>query len=329
VALAVGLLLGAWMSARVSRPARELSDAASSMARGTFDAPLPKSRIDEVARIAEQFAEMRATLARQMAELREANEALAERNARLVTLQADLMQRDRLAATGRLVANLAHEIRNPVANLRNLLELIRRRASQDPQIHDYAELAIDELLRMHELAEQMLDLNRPRDPKSQRADALTVAREVARLATAGAGADGIEVSVNGEAGQPAAMAPDALKQVLLNLVQNAREAVTQAGKGVPRIAIDVREVNNDIAIRVSDNGPGIPEGLRTRIFDPFFTTKSAVDGVGLGLFVAEGLVRSAGGRLALDGNSSSGATFVIELPVAVPSAAEPTRIATV
>jgi signal transduction histidine kinase len=329
VALGVGLLLGAWMSARVTRPARELSNAASAMARGSFDAPLPKSRIDEVARVAEQFGEMRTTLARQMSELREANEMLAERNARLVTLQADLMQRDRLAATGRLVANLAHEIRNPVANLRNLLELIRRRASHDAQVHDYAELAIDELLRMHELAEQMLDLNRPRDPKSQRADSVTVAREVARLATAGAGVDGIEVSVNGEASKPAAMAPDALKQVLLNLVQNAREAVMQSGKGIPRIVMDVHEANDDIAIRVSDNGPGVPDELRTRIFDPFFTTKSAVDGVGLGLFVAEGLVRSAGGRLLLDGNSSSGATFVIELPVAAASTAEPTRTAAV
>jgi two-component system, NtrC family, sensor kinase len=329
VALGVALLLGAWMSARVTRPARELSNAASAMARGSFDAPLPKSRIDEVARVAEQFAEMRATLARQMAELREANDALVERNARLVTLQADLMQRDRLAATGRLVANLAHEIRNPVANLRNLLELIRRRTSQDPQVHDYAELAIDELLRMHELAEQMLDLNRPRDPKSQRADPLTVAREVARLATAGAGADEIEISIAGSS-HPATIAPDALKQVLLNLVQNAREAVMQTGKAVPRISIDVHDAGDDVTIRVRDNGPGVPEELRTRIFDPFFTTKSAVDGVGLGLFVAEGLIRSAGGRLSLDGNSGAGATFVIELPAAaVAATAEPTGAASV
>jgi len=330
VALGVALLLGALIAARVTRPARELSDAASAMARGSFDAPLPKSSIDELARVAEQFAEMRATLARQMAELREANDALAERNERLVTLQADLMQRDRLAATGRLVANLAHEIRNPVANLRNLLELIRRRTSHDAQVHDYAELAIDELLRMHELAEQMLDLNRPRDPKSQRADPLTVAREVARLATAGAGADGIEISVNGGSSHPATIAPDALKQVLLNLVQNAREAATQAGSDVPRIAIDVDDAGDDVAIRVRDNGPGVPDELLARIFDPFFTTKSAVDGVGLGLFVAEGLIRSAGGRLSLDGNSSAGATFVIELPAAAVAApVEPTGAAAV
>jgi signal transduction histidine kinase len=287
------------------------------MAKGSFDAPLPHSRIDEVTRIAEQFADMRATLGKQMAELRNANDALADRNARLVTLQADLMQRDRLAATGRLVANLAHEIRNPVANLRNLLELIRRRTTGDPQLHDYAELAIDELLRMHELAEQMLDLNRPRDPRSQRSDPASVAREVARLATAGAHDGQIEVLVNAASQRVAAVAPDALKQVLLNLVQNAREAVTQSGKGAPRIVIDIGDASEGIAIRVSDNGPGIPAELRTRIFDPFFTTKGAVDGVGLGLFVAEGLVRSAGGRLALENNSvPTGAVFLIELPVA-------------
>jgi signal transduction histidine kinase len=322
LALAVALLLGAWMAARITRPTRELSRAAMAMAQGSFDAPLPRSRIDEVTRISEQFANMRTTLGKQMAELRAANDALADRNARLVTLQADLMQRDRLAATGRLVANLAHEIRNPIANLRNLLELIRRRSAGDDQVRDYAELAIDELLRMHELAEQMLDLNRPRDPKAQRSEPATVAREVARLATAGAHESDIQVVVSSTSEQKAAVSPDALKQVLLNLVQNAREAVTQSGRGAPRISIDIFDTDDGIAIRVSDNGPGVPADLRTRIFDPFFTTKGAVDGVGLGLFVAEGLVRSAGGRLSLDESGSSGATFAIDLPVAAAQNAE-------
>ena len=81
------------------------------------------------------------------------------------------MQRDRLGAAGRLVAQLAHEIRNPIASLRNCLELIRRRVDDDPEAREFADLAIDELLRMHELAEQMLDLNRPRDPGAQRCSA--------------------------------------------------------------------------------------------------------------------------------------------------------------
>lgn len=313
IALAIALLLGALMTARVTRPARELSNAAVAMARGSFDAPLPASRIAEVSSVAEQFGQMRAALERQMTELRTANDALEDRNARLVTLQADLMQRDRLAATGQLVGHLAHEIRNPVANLRNLLELVRRRVADDPQARDYADLAIDELLRMHELAERMLDLNRPRDPASQRCDPLRVASDVGRLTNTATADGGIPVEVTGAEGLTARMSPDSLKQVLLNLVQNAGEALRSSSTEFPQVDVSIRGTAEGVEIAVEDNGPGVPQELRTRIFDPFFTTKDAVDGVGLGLFVAEGLVRTAGGRLTLDG-SSGGARFVVELP---------------
>ena len=313
LAVAIALVLGALLTARVTRPTRELAVAAEAMARGSFDAPLPSSRIAEVSSVAEQFRTMRSALERQMTELRTANDALEDRNARLQALQADLIQRDRLAATGRLVGHLAHEIRNPVANLRNLLELVRRRVADDPQARDYADLAIDELLRMHELAEQMLDLNRPRDPSAQRSDPLKVATDVVRLTTTGAEAGGVRIEVTGDPGLNAGMAPDSLKQVLLNLVQNASEAQRGAGTTDPRVDVSVRGTVDGVEIAVQDNGPGVPQELRTRIFDPFFTTKSAVDGVGLGLFVAEGLVRSAGGRLTLD-RTDSGARFVVELP---------------
>ena len=313
LAVVIALVLGAVLTARVTRPTRELAVAAEAMARGSFDAPLPSSRIAEVSSVAEQFREMRSALERQMTALRDANDALEDRNARLQALQADLMQRDRLAATGRLVGHLAHEIRNPVANLRNLLELVRRRVADDPQARDYADLAIDELLRMHELAEQMLDLNRPRDPSAQRSDPLKVAADVVRLTTTGAETDGVGIVVTGDPGLEAGMSPDSLKQVLLNLVQNAREAQRAAGTAQPRIDVSVHGSAEGVDIAVQDNGPGVPQELRTRIFDPFFTTKSAVDGVGLGLFVAEGLVRSAGGRLTLD-RSNAGARFVVELP---------------
>jgi signal transduction histidine kinase len=316
-ALAVALALGTLLSTRIARPVHQLSAAANAMAQGSFDAPLPTSRIDEVARVAEQFGEMRAALDRRMSELKEANEALADRNARLGALQADLMQRDRLAASARLVGQLAHEIRNPVANLRNLLELIRRRSAEDPSVVEFADLAIDELLRMHELAEQMLDLNRPRDPSAKACAPTLVAREVARLAVAGAPDGALVVEVRGPDDAFAAIAPDALKQVFVNLVQNAREAVSQSDASRrAEIRIDVNATGASIMIAVADNGPGIPETERSRIFDPFYTTKREMAGVGLGLFVAEGLVRSAGGRLTVHNAPSGGALFEIELPVA-------------
>jgi signal transduction histidine kinase len=316
-ALAVALALGAVLATRIARPVSQLSAAASAMAQGSFDAPLPTSRIDEVARVAEQFGEMRAALDRRMSELKEANEALADRNARLGALQADLMQRDRLAASARLVGQLAHEVRNPVANLRNLLELIRRQSGDNRNVIEFADLAIDELLRMHELAEQMLDLNRPRDPSAKACAPTLVAREVARLAVAGAPDGALVVDVRGPDDAFAAIAPDALKQVFVNLVQNAREAVSQNDAARrTEIEIDVRTTGGSIRIGVADNGPGIPETERSRIFDPFYSTKREMAGVGLGLFVAEGLVRSAGGRLTVRDAPSGGALFEIELRVA-------------
>jgi signal transduction histidine kinase len=316
-ALAIALALGAWLASRVTRPVTQLSDAANAMARGSFDVPLPTSRIDEVARVAEQFGEMRLALTRRMSELREANDALADRNERLGALQADLMQRDRLAASGRLVGQLAHEIRNPVASLRNLLELVRRRTASQPDVVELADLAIDELLRMHELAERMLDLNRPRDPATATSAPTLVAREVARLAVAGAIDNALMVEVRGADDLMAAIAPDALKQVLINMVQNAREAV--AGHDASRraeITIDVRREAASVIVSVTDNGPGIPEAERSRIFDPFYSTKSEMAGVGLGLFVAEGIIRSAGGRLSVHDAPGGGAMFEVALRAA-------------
>ncbi|MEO7520333.1 MAG: HAMP domain-containing sensor histidine kinase [Gemmatimonas sp.] len=320
-ALMLALLLGAVFAARISRPVRELSMAAAAVERGEFTAPLPVSRVQEVQLLSTTFNSMRRALAARLEELRNANDALVDRSARLTALQSDLMQRDRLGAAGRLVAQLAHEIRNPIASVRNCLELIRRRVNDDTEAREFADLAIDELLRMHELAEQMLDLNRPRSPGAQRCFPALVANDVRKLALVGAPNDTLEITVMGESALEAAIEPDALKQVLLNLVQNAHEAHTGwHSKPVrpSRVSISVGGGDTQIRIDVSDNGPGIAEDILARVFDPFFTTQSAVHGVGLGLFVAEGLVRTAGGRISAVSNAESGARgalFRIELPM--------------
>ncbi|MEP6730822.1 MAG: ATP-binding protein [bacterium] len=315
-ALLVALLLGAVLATRIARPVEQLAAAASALAEERFTAPLPVSRIHEVSRMSNAFDAMRRALAARLDELRHANETLGEGNARLTALQAELMQRDRLAATGRLVTQLAHEIRNPVASLRNCLELIRRRVVHDPEATEFADLAIDELLRMHELAEQMLDLNRPRNSGAVTCNPFVVANEVIRLANLATDLTRCRITAMGDSTLTAAIAPDALKQVLLNIVHNAREALATIdsphASGVVDIVIG--QPDGAIVIDVSDNGPGIAADIAARLFDPFFTTKGDMHGVGLGLFVAEGLVRSTGGRMQA-GNRDNGGAFVhIELP---------------
>ena len=320
-ALLIAIALGAALAATVARPVQQLAGAATALGAGDLAAPVPSSNIREVDQVATAFSEMRSALAARLAELRDANAALTDRNARLTALQMDLMQRDRLVAAGRLVAQLAHEIRNPVASLRNCLELIRRRVEHDAEAREFADLAIDELLRMHELAEQMLDLARPREPGASHCSPVLVAREVARLASVGLSLESaaVVVDVSGDEDVKAAIAPDALKQVLVNLVQNSRDANTSDESAA--VGIVVRNRGTHVSVDVRDNGPGISPDILNRVFDPFFTTKGAVHGVGLGLFVAEGLVRSAGGSIAARNAGStpatpySGAWFHIELPV--------------
>ena len=320
-ALLIAIALGALLAVKVARPVKQLAGAATALGAGDLAAPVPSSSIREVDQVATAFSEMRSALAARLAELRDANAALTDRNARLSALQTDLMQRDRLVAAGRLVAQLAHEIRNPVASLRNCLELIRRRVEHDAEAREFADLAIDELLRMHELAEQMLDVARPREPGASRCFPAQVAREVARLASVSSGLEssGVVVDVSGDADAEAAIAPDALKQVLVNLVQNSRDANTSDEPTA--IAIVIRDHGTHVSVDVMDNGPGISPDILNRVFDPFFTTKGAVHGVGLGLFVAEGLVRTAGGSIAArnarDGSGTPyrGAWFHLELPL--------------
>jgi signal transduction histidine kinase len=295
---------------------RSLAGAAEGFAHGEPDAPLPTSGVAEVRQMAEAFSEMRVALAARLRDLEAANAELQDRQDRLAVLQGELIQRDRLAAAGTLLAQLAHEIRNPVANVRNCLEVLRRRASDDPEAREFADMAIDELLRMHELTEQMMDLHRPKDPDT-RCDAEAVAREVATLTLAGeplGSSVQVEVSANGPT--QVGISADRLKQVLLNLTRNAAEAMGHSGT----VEIHVDGGLDSVVVRVEDDGPGIDEAVLPRVFDPFFTTKDEIQGVGLGLFTAEGLVRTYGGRIsAINRADRSGACFRVEIPTPKPA----------
>jgi len=332
LALIVTLLVGSMVASRLARPLSELATASKGVASEDFEAPLPASRVREVETVSRAFAHMREALAARIGELRDANRALEDRQRRLQALQAEIIQRDRLVAAGRLVTELAHEIRNPVANVRNCLEVVRRRID-DAKAQEFTELAIAELLRMHELAEQMLDLNRPSDPAQKVCDVRTVVEEVATLATLSDRAERWPVRVEGPEGVQVAIPPDTLKRVLLTVLTNARDATPDGG------AIDVKiypsggsarameDSKTDpavdtgapapVVIEVADHGHGIPDDVLSYVFDPFFTTKEEVHGVGLGLFIAQGTLRRLGGQMSARNRSPGpGAAIRLELPLA-------------
>jgi signal transduction histidine kinase len=319
-ALGAALVLGALLAMLLARPFQLLADASDRLARGDFRAPLPMSPVREIDRVSNAFGLMRHSLAARLDELEAANRELSERQTRLTALQSELIQRERTAVSARLVAELAHEIRNPVANLRNCLELLHRRLDADREGQEFAALAINELLRMHELAERMLNLNRPRDPGITRCDVPSVVQEVTALVRAGRHESELEIRVDADPGIEANIPPDTLKQVLLNLVQNAREA-RPARLGME---IGAWREGSRIVIEVADNGPGIAAEVRDRVFEPFVTTKGTSGGAGLGLFLVDGTLRRYGGRIVLCGDRAGadgprrhdlgGACLRVELP---------------
>ncbi len=321
LALVVALLVGVGVAGRLARPVRALGDAAGRISDGDFETPVERSAVAEVDQVAGAFEVMRDALAARISELAHANEELEERQERLSVLQAELVQRDRLSATSRLLAQLAHEVRNPVASVRNCLEILRRRVDGDDEASELADLAIDELLRMHELAEQMLDLHRPRATEGD-CDASTVAQEVAAVVRVGLGDRELDVEVVSPDREVRVDIPaDALKQVLLNLMQNAQDAI----EGTGAIEVRIDEVGANARIDVVDNGPGISSDALPQVFDPFFTTKADVRGVGLGLFTAAGVVRSHGGRIAAANRAdAAGARLTVELPLSNEAMAEAT-----
>jgi signal transduction histidine kinase len=314
VAVLVTILLGAGIAGLATRPAAALAHAADRLAVGDFAAPVSPSSIREIDRMGNTFVSMRTALAERLRELENANRELENRQRRLASLQTELIQRDRLAASGRLVAGLAHEIRNPVANVRNCIEVIRRRLADDEKGREFADLAIDELLRMHELAERMLDMHRPEEPGVATCDAAAVVRDLAAILRVGSEGSHLTLKVRTPAVLDAAIPRDALIQVLLNVVQNAREAVADHGT----TELTARRDGDAVLLEVVDDGPGIDEDSLGKLFDPFFTTKQSVHGVGLGLFVAEGIVRRYGGRIVAANRSAvgTGAVFRVELPAA-------------
>lgn len=307
--LAIGV--GAAVAVLMLRPVRGLAVAADRVTAGDFDAPVPTSRVEEVERLGAAFRTMRGALRARISELAQANQELEHRQQRLTALQAELIRQDRLASTARMAAELAHEIRNPVANVRNCLEVVRRGLEDGSEGSRFADMAIDELLRMHELAESLLDMHRPVGSSGSRCDAGEVARQVATLA--GAGDDPIDVRADVRTAGPSMveMPSDALKQILFNLVLNAGEA---GGRGT-RVDIVVSDRDGVVTLEVLDDGPGLAEAALEKMFDPFFTTKGGVTGVGLGLFVAAELLRRFGGRIQ-GGNRQdrTGARFTIEVP---------------
>lgn len=226
--------------------------------------------------------------------------------------QRRLTQSEKLAATGRLAASIAHEINNPLQAIKNCLELILDEAEVGKSLdRAYFDVAMNELERIRGIIQQMLDLYRPGQGRMMPVDLNAAVEGVLALMRKQLTSQNIVVETHLDDTRPRiAGRGDQIRQVFINLILNAIEAMPEGGQ----LVLTTHQNRDDVVVRVTDTGVGIaPENL-TRIADPFFTTKSK--GVGLGLTICHEIIERHRGALDVTSRVGRGSTFTIRLPAA-------------
>ncbi len=305
-ALALGgallaLVAGALVARRISARLARLAEGADAVARGRRDLAVPIAGSDEVAGLTRHFNGMVGAL------------ALAEETA---------VRAERVAAWREMAQHLAHELKNPLTPIQMSVETLQRMRARPERAEDFdrafaesSKVILDEVARLKHIVSEFSRFARLPAPVLGPVDVRELCAAAARLYD---GATPIACEL--EDGLPRARADrDQLQQVLVNLLENAREAVQ--GAPSPRILLRASRRGDRVAIEVRDNGPGIAEAMRARLFLPYATGK--VGGTGLGLALVHRIVSEHGGRITVEDGlpreGGAGAGFLVELPVAGPA----------
>ncbi len=316
--LVVYLLLTRWMV----RPIESLTLAAERVAEGRRDVAAEERGAAEVVRAAAAFNRMTEQLRARESELSSRVEALERTTQELAATQELVTRGERLAVVGRLSAGIAHEVGNPLAAIVGLSEVLAEGGNSDDEIKEFAGRIGQEARRIHRTVRELLDYARAAptgaDPlAAASADVSESVEQVARLLRPQKSFRGFSLDADVERGiARAAIAPDRLVQVLLNLCLNSLDAMRADGRHEGALRVSASSAAGALRIVVDDTGPGIPEALRARVFEPFFTTKPSGEGTGLGLATSASIIEQAGGTLTVGDlpEGSAGARMVIVLP---------------
>jgi signal transduction histidine kinase len=238
----------------------------------------------------------------------EIGKAINQMASRRQALEATLRQQDRLAALGKVVAGVAHEIRNPLNSIRLTLELLSRRVHKGLVRGDEVQGALEEVDRLDRILGRLLAFGRPGLEDRRVQDVRPLIERAIKMVQEQAQRKNISIAFE-RGGDPLEADVDGLQveQVLLNLLLNAVEASPDSSP----VYVEAANREGTVRVTVTDEGPGIPVSIRDHVFDPYFTTKET--GSGLGLSVSREVVSHHDGELAFESNGR-GTTFVLRLP---------------
>jgi two-component system NtrC family sensor kinase len=227
-------------------------------------------------------------------------------------MQQALLQSEKLAAMGRLTSQIAHELNNPIYGIMNTLELLKTEIPPESKRRRILELSLSETQRLAEMLRNMLSFSKPEEEKRSPVKINELVEGILLVMEKQMRESNIQVETYFDDTLPEVMAStNQMRQVVLNLLKNAKEAMPKGGLLTVRTSREDRKVR----VAIQDTGVGIPEEIRDKIFDAFFTTKQKVKGVGLGLSVCYGIIKDHGGEIKVESEVHKGTTFIIHLPM--------------
>ena len=237
---------------------------------------------------------------------------------KLVESQSLVERNEKLASLGMLAAGVAHEIRNPLTAIKAAVFMQQKKFQPGTRERADADVVQREILRLERIVTEFLQFARPAEPQLVNTTAAAPLQEVQSFLAPELARSNIQLVVEEAAPLAIRADPEQIKQVLINLVQNAADSIGRDGKITLRARPDRKPLANGetnvVVLEVADTGKGIPPDVEKRLFDPFFTTKST--GTGLGLSIAACLVQKHGGALQYQTQMNHGTTFGIVLPEA-------------
>lgn len=227
--------------------------------------------------------------------------------------QLALVQSEKMAAAGRLVASVAHEINNPLQAVRNCLHLATHDEMLEDQKRTYLEMAQKEMDRLENTVERMLDFYRPGQAAREWVDVRWLIERVLQFLDAQLRKRNIVVNTHFQDDLPNIFViREQLQQVILNILLNAMDALENLERN-KEIWIETATYKNNLIIQIEDSGEGILPEIQNRIFEPFFSSK--IKGTGLGLAISYEFIEAQHGILSLEsGQHGSGACFKVVLP---------------
>ena len=251
-----------------------------------------------------------------------AERTLAERMSRNRKLEAELHQNEKLASMGRVIASIAHEIRNPLGIIRSSAELLQRRMGKaDAGTSRILQAIYDESVRLSQTVNDFLDYARPRQPRQDLVDLDLVLSQVLAFLEGELGRVGVAIERATSPGLWVRGDKDLLYRAIYNILVNGQQAMD--GPGIIRIS-SRRSDDGRVVLEALDSGPGFDPALLDSVLDPFFTTKDG--GTGLGLPIVSSIINSHGGEIRLANGPEGGALVRILLPAAEPEKSEEPEI---